>query len=182
MLEIKKIDRFLNTYNEKIKAEAEQLKPIKVCEFDMTKKGIKDIPYHKFDYPGIYFIHIKNNALHQTFESWAKEFVASWTHEQYKGKFVPNPKKIRIKQHLKLKSWIPLYIGKSKNISKRISEHIHLEMDQKTYALKLKHRDHLKNDRFKISTIQVDVQNYDWIMPVLEQALRDKYNPIIGRQ
>lgn len=93
-----------------------------------------------------------------------------------------NSKKGRIKQHSELKEWIPLYIGKSKNIGNRLREYRYLGRDNKTYALKLQSRDHLKDDRFRISTVRIDVINFDWIMPVAERYFRNERNPIIGRQ
>ena len=35
---------------------------------------------------------------------------------------------------------------------------------------------------FKVSTIKVEVKNYDIIMPQLERILRNKINHILGRQ
>jgi len=57
--------------------------------------------------------------------------------------FVPNPKKQRIKVHLdqgELKEWMPLYIGKSKHINRRLWEHVYLPLAKKTFALKLNER------------------------------------------
>lgn len=94
-------------------------------------------------------------------------------------------KYIRIKSHtpVKLNQWIPLYIGKSKNISKRLQEHVFSkDMNAKTYALKLSHRKNLMGKSFRITAIEVNVKNYDLILPVLESTLRNRINPIIGRQ
>ena len=77
---------------------------------------------------------------------------------------------------------MPLYLGKSKNIAGRVWEHINLKLAQPTTAMKLKERSNMANQRFRLSTIRVEVENYDLIMPKLESALRDKYNPVLGRQ
>jgi len=40
----------------------------------------------------------------------------------------------------------------------------------------------MSGQRFRLSTIPVEVKNYDLIVPKLEAALRDVHNPILGRQ
>jgi hypothetical protein len=153
-----------------------------VCEFDLSPDGLSHIPWPDLKYPGVYFIEIQNCRRYNDFASWAEAFQVKWLDEKYRHKFVANPKKARIAKHSQLPEWIPLYIGKSKDISKRVHEHIHLALEKPTFALKLACREHLQGERFRLSAIKVKVENYDWIMPVLEKTLRDKLNPIIGRQ
>lgn len=78
--------------------------------------------------------------------------------------------------------WLPIYIGKNKDIRKRVLEHINLDTNTKTYAMKLKERQNLYGNTFRASYINVDVRNYDFIVPFLEKILREYYNPIIGKQ
>lgn len=133
------------------------------------------------DYPGVYLIEIKaDNSI--TFSNWIDYFRTIWEDPKYKDKFVPNLKTKRIKKHDNLSTWIPLYIGKSKNISKRIKEHIELQLIKPTTALKLKERTNIYGQIFRISTIKVVVSNYDLIMPQVESLMREKYHPILGRQ
>lgn len=81
-----------------------------------------------------------------------------------------------------MESWVPIYLGKCRNIASRVIGHLELGLDQPTTALKLESRHNLKGKVFRLSTVRVDVVNYDLIVPSLERALRDKYNPILGRQ
>lgn len=64
----------------------------------------------------------------------------------------------------------------------RVKEHIFKELGKNTFALKLMERTNLKNETFRLSTIKLEVENYDWIVPVIENSLRNRINPIIGRQ
>lgn len=153
-----------------------------ICDFDLTEKGLAMIPWENLKHSGIYYIQIWNCNSYSDFGTWVQNFQTQWMDAKYRHKFVANPKKSRIAQHSSLPAWIPLYIGKSKNISKRVNEHIYLGLDKPTFALKLANRDHLLNDKFRLSCIRVEVKNYDWIMPILEKTLRDRFNPIIGRQ
>ncbi|WP_157970322.1 hypothetical protein [Albibacterium indicum] len=84
--------------------------------------------------------------------------------------------------HKELKEWIPLYIGKSRNIASRIHGHIFRELDKTTFAMKLKSRENLYGQRFRISYIKLDVNNYDMLVPYVERRLRNKINPIVGKQ
>lgn len=151
-----------------------------ICEFNM--ENCNEIPWGELDCKGIYFIEIKNNYLFLDFKSWVENFQEEWENEMYKKKFVSNLKKVRINKHSELNEWIPLYIGKSKKIKNRIHEHIYKELGKPTFALKLISREHIKKEIFRLSVVRVTTENYDWIMPVFEKTLRDKYNPIIGRQ
>ena len=75
-----------------------------------------------------------------------------------------------------------IYIGKSKNISKRVYEHIFLELNKKTFAMKLFARENLIDEIFRLSAIRIEIKNYDAIIPIVESELRNRFNPLIGRQ
>jgi hypothetical protein len=154
---------------------------IKICQFQV-KKDIQVIPWDELEYPGIYLIEVKNNDKFLTFAEWVKEFRGRWEDQKFIKKFTPNFKKKRIQAHSKLYEWIPLYLGKSRNISKRIYDHIFKELDKPTYAMKLFARDNMRNEIFRIQAIQLKVKNYDTIIPKVEKQLRDALNPLIGRQ
>lgn len=161
------------------------------CEFDTIANSL-DLPYicdlsdentiGKQDYPGIYKIDINTGDTHKDFNSWIAEFQAEWEHPDFLKKFTPNTKKKRIKCHTNLAEWIPIYLGKSKKVSSRVLEHINLGLEKTTFALKLKARPTMIARTFRLSTIQLRVENYDLIAPVLEAALRNRFNPIIGKQ
>jgi hypothetical protein len=107
-----------------------------------------------------------------------------WVTDDYERKHVPNPKKKRVAAHAgkPLPAWLPLYLGKSRDIAGRVLGHLHLKLDQPTNALKLRERSNITGQRFRLSTLRIDVDNYDLIMPRIESALRNLHNPILGRQ
>lgn len=154
----------------------------KICEFKLNKIHIPEIPWGTLKYPGIYLIEIKNDKKFSSFESWVVNFKNEWEDEKYLKCFTPNLKKKRIKQHTNLEEWIPIYIGKSKKIEGRIHEHIFKELHKTTFALKLNARENLENDKFRLKTIKCEVDNYDLIVPIIESQLRNKINPLIGKQ
>lgn len=152
-------------------------------QFNFKLDGIADYSnsLNSLNFPGIYLIEIKTKN-NQTFDEWLTNFKSQWEDPKYKDKFVPNIKAKRTKQHSELTEWIPLYIGKSKNISKRIKEHLYLKLNRPTTALKLKERTNIYQQEFRVSTINIKVINYDLIMPQFENLMRDRINPILGRQ
>ncbi|MRG48641.1 hypothetical protein GFS24_26235 [Chitinophaga sp. SYP-B3965] len=129
---------------------------------------------------GVYFFEIKNSHSLFDAEKWVSSFRIKW--EDWEHYWVPGIKDKRVREHKKFDDWIPLYIGKSKNIGSRINEHIHMECTKHTFAMKLKARPNLFGEIFKVSWIPIDVKNYDMIVPSIESALRNIYHPIIGRQ
>ena len=136
-------------------------------------------------YKGIYLIEIRTTGPHKDLASWFTAFQADWEHPKFKSSFTPNTKKKRIAAHRTLSEWMPLYIGKAKIVSSRVWEHVDLELQAKTFALKLRQRPTLKLRDFRLSTINLtalDVQNYDLVAPAVEQAMRNKLNPLVGRQ
>lgn len=111
-------------------------------------------------------------------------FAKMWHTNPYNLVYSPNVINKRQNMYEKdfTSDWLPLYIGKCKKVKNRILNHINLPKDSKTYALKLKARKNLYGCVFRVSYIQLNVMNYNFIAPSIEQALRDSYNPIIGRQ
>jgi hypothetical protein len=82
-------------------------------------------------------------------------------------------------------SWIPLYVGKSKNVQSRIYEHIE-GLSAKTYGMKLSHRETLKYGiQFRVSYSPLyelgDDIMYE-LVKVIENKVRAEFNPIIGKQ
>lgn len=132
-------------------------------------------------FSGIYLIEIKTDPS-RDYNDWLVEFKNEWEKDEFKKSNVPNLKTKRTTKHCQLGQWFPLYIGKSKSIDKRIKEHINLGLEQPTTSLKLKARGNLYGQVFRVSVVRVNVLNYDLIMPQLENLLRDRINPIIGRQ
>ncbi len=174
------IDQKLTTINKELTQAAATLKFDPICEFNMTTAS--NIPWDKLQHKGIYLIEINNSTKHQTIGDWVEAFQAEWELEEYKRRFVPNLKKKRIKMHSELKEWMPIYLGKSRNIKKRVYEHIFIDLHRNTFALKLNSRENMQNKSFRLNILKIDTENYDWVVPKLEKYFRDKINPIIGKQ
>lgn len=173
---ISTLDLALSTLFKEFSTLANELNFNPICELDDADAIAAQ------QYPGVYLIEIKVLESHASFKAWASWFHGEWVRPEYERMHVPNPKKKRLSAHTELAEWVPLYIGKSKYIAGRVWEHIHLKLEQPTTGMKIGQRLNLVNQRFRLSTIRVEVENYDLIMPKLEGALRDKYNPILGRQ
>lgn len=178
---IKSIDNELKKQFEKLSEIVGDVNFGEIVEFKLNEAAEK-IPWNNIVYPGIYLLEIKNNRSFDSFQKWVDNFKNEWEDEEYLRRFTPNLKKIRIRAHNELTDWIPLYIGKSKNIGGRIHEHIYKELEKTTFALKLMARRNLKDETFRLSAIKIEVENYDAIVPRIEWQLRNRINPIIGKQ
>lgn len=180
------MDRFKNV-DEKL---TEQLKTIIDFAADLSfeakltfelNESINYSLLESLNFAGIYLIEIKTNPQ-KNYKEWLDEFKNEWEKAEFKKAFVPNLKSKRTIKHNQLGQWFPLYLGKSRAISKRIKEHIDLSLKQPTTSLKLKARKNLYGSEFRVSVVRVNVSNYDLIMPQLETLLRNRINPILGRQ
>lgn len=157
---------------------------------------IDDIDIDKFieykDKGGIYYLQIKFNDYFNTLTSKSKIFVflaSEWKKDERKN--IPNiiqkrQVKYEIKQ-LKSNDWIPFYIGKSKKFENRMEEHFNKDSSCETYGLKL----NCVNDTFfsncsyrmKFMDMPYLTQDeYYWSVENIESKLRDKFNPICGKQ
>ncbi len=176
-----KIDNEICTFVKDIKDLAKELEFQQICEF-YPGESLDKKYWDLLSYPGVYLIEIKNDGGFDHINLWMENFKTEWEKPEYIYKYVPNLKKKRIERHIELKEWIPIYIGKSKWVGSRIKEHLYLDLERHTFALKLSSRVNFKASRFRISIIPINVINYDSIVPIIEKTLRDKLNPIIGRQ
>ena len=175
---LESIDHKLSQLNDELTTYIESIDFIPLVDFTLDTTEL--IPWEKIKCSGIYMLEIINDRKFVDFTDWVTHFRKEWENEDYKA--VPGLKKIRIKEHKELGDCIPLYIGKSKNIKGRIKGHIFLGIEQKTFALKLNARKNMKTVTFRLSYIPINANNYDWIVPKVESNLRNKYNPIVGRQ
>ena len=182
MESIKKIDATFSEILHSLGDEITKLTFEEICEFKLNKQHIPEIPWGTLNYSGVYMFEIKNQGNHNSIKSWVDEFTAKWEDIKYKQHFTPNLRKKRIEKHDKLKEWIPIYIGKSRRIEGRVHEHIFMDLYKTTFALKLNARENLQDEIFKLHTIKCEVNNYDWIVPLIESKKRDIINPIVGRQ
>jgi hypothetical protein len=133
-------------------------------------------------YSGIYRIDVSTTGSSLMVGEWIQTLRTEWEHDDFKKKFTPNFKEKRIAQHKVLPEWMPLYLGKSKNVGARVLEHINLPLHKTTFALKLKARPSMSTRSFRLHTLKLPVKNYDLIVPALEAALRNRFHPLIGKQ
>lgn len=147
------------------------------------EKADEIINYNELHYPGVYLFEVGNHDKNSDFKTWSKDFLDKWQHDDYIKKFTPNSRKMRLKAHLESSGfdWVPLYLGKSRNIGNRVHQHIHLDLQKPTFALKLKSRQNIQELSFRLSFAKIDVKNYNVIMPLVESQLRNRLNPILGR-
>lgn len=178
---IKIIDEEITKQLELITAFTKELNFKEICNFELNEK-LENIPWKILAHSGLYLIEVKNKDNFFMFEEWVNDFRLRWEDIEYLKKFTPNFKLKRIRAHTKLEDWIPLYIGKSKNIKSRIHGHIYKDLSKPTFAMKLLARDNMKQETFRISVINLELKNYDAIIPVIENELRNRINPLIGKQ
>ncbi len=166
-LELGRIKKLVNSFN--------FTQPI---EFNL--KNIHETILKKdYGFSGIYLFEIKNSKSFDSFKDWTDDFETKWTSTE--GKF-PKLIKKRIKMHSKIQEWTPLYLGKSQHIMKRIKEHLTLPLEHGTYALKLLNRSNMNMYTFRVRVIRIGVENYDTILPLIENEFRNKIHPITGKQ
>jgi len=164
----------------------DELDELNEIDFKQTKlqnaRGIK----------GIYLFEIYKTET-SNYENWANEFKYRFRGNQkgddernglYLKKWTPNIVNKRLQKHIEnTDEWIPLYIGKSANISERIISHLYSKLGKPPSALKIKERKNLKDERLRIQYIPFpsEIKEYETAATVLESALRKKINPISGK-
>ncbi|WPV65957.1 GIY-YIG nuclease family protein [Chitinophaga sp. LS1] len=178
-------DQF-NEIDQAISNEAARLRQLSgelvfenVIEFELNN-NIPPIAEYLMHRKGVYFFQIKNKDLSLDVLSWVTTFTQLWKDADVI--WVPGIKKARVNAHRSFDEWIPLYIGKSKNVGGRITEHIHQVKDRRTFSMKLKARANLHGEVLRVSWIPLDIVNYDMIAPAIESMLRERINPITGKQ
>lgn len=172
------INKEISSLKNKIQLFAEQLEFKNSEEFILTDRNEKEL-LADFKSAGIYFFEIKTNGEKSLIE-WKNDFIKRWDNIEHS----PNLIKKRAETHKELKDWMPLYIGKRKDLKARVNQHLTLKKDSTTVGMKLCARKNLWGKKFRVSIIQIDTseENYDIIMPIIEFAMRKKYKPIIGKQ
>lgn len=176
MHRIVELDQQLSSLFKDFKATAKELELAEICDLS------DEATIAQQDYPGIYRIDVSTAGCSLEVSAWIEALRIEWEHEDFLKKFTPNFKKKRIAQHRHLLAWMPLYLGKSKNVGKRVLEHINLDLDKTTFALKLKARPSMASRMFRLHTLKLPVQNYDLIVPTVEGALRNHFHPLVGKQ
>lgn len=134
------------------------------------------------NFAGIYLIEVRVSSQSKDFQAWVDLMRAEWGAEKHGKKFTPTLKKMRLSKHSRLYEWMPLYLGKAKNIGKRIREHAYLPLETSTYALKLRARGFEDLTQFRVRVLELRVTNYDIISAAFEAGLRNRLNPVVGKQ
>ncbi len=132
-------------------------------------------------YHGIYRIDIATDGGSKDLKSWLETFKKEWERSD-KIEWTPKLQKKRMDFHTELPAWMPLYLGKSTNVAHRVKQHLNLGIGKTTFALKLKARPRMTERPFRLHAIRLRKESYDLIAPHLEKALRNRYNPIVGKQ
>jgi hypothetical protein len=143
-------------------------------ELDEKFKSLKKVQ-------GIYLFEIYKSELME-FGEWIFEIKKEF--RKHLKVWTPNIVEKRCKFHNASKEkWIPLYIGKSSNLYRRLlKEHINSQLGAPPSSLKLKRRQTLQSQKFRVKYISLDtITNYDLIAIILENKLRDEINPIAGK-
>jgi len=123
-----------------------------------------------------------------TREEWFEEIKRIWSGVERSPSFYRN----RAIHHYyndnsnKFKNdWVPIYVGKSKNVNKRIYDHIE-GMYPDTYGMKLSYREALMGDiKFRVSYSALDEIDDDImfeLVKVIENKVRYEFSPIFGKQ
>lgn len=176
MQRIQKIDADLTRLFCGFEQKAQQL------EFELLG-DLLQVDLESIQFSGLYFLEVWSTTYGATtLDDWLSCFTATWNQEEFKQSFVPSCQKGRMAKHTTVQEWMPLYLGKSEKLGKRVWEHIHLAADKRTFSLKLKARNLLEGNRYRLSVLRLDVANYPILAPKIEAALRRKHLPLVGRQ
>jgi hypothetical protein len=176
MNELESIDEEMKILYERLKKQIQTLEF--EVQYEVKLQKDMDLSFLKnLKFQGVYLFEIST-------QRWKtlNDFISRWEDEKYIKHWTPNPKKTRVQYHKELIEWMPIYLGKSRNVGKRVTEHFNLNLHKPTTAMKLLARENLYGEMLRISSIRLDIFNYDWVVPIVETELRDKINPILGRQ
>ncbi|WP_322970683.1 hypothetical protein [Faecalibacter sp. LW9] len=182
MTNLKQLDEKLTALDIDLKSMVNEIQFKEIGIYTYEDFVSQDLNFNEFNFKGLYMFEIRNNGNFEDIQDWKIDFITKWNDDDFFVKSVPKIIKERIKNLNKYEEWIPLYIGKSQTVGSRIKEHIYLTFNKTTSALKLNARHNLKGETFRISVAEINVNNYNWIVPVLENELRKKLNPIVGKQ
>jgi hypothetical protein len=172
-----KLDRQLQRLLARFELAASKLRFRQICLLSQGQTIARQ------QYRGVYLIEIKTPGRDDSLAGWIKSFQAQWDHPRFARAFTNTTKQKRIRKHKRLREWMPLYIGRSQKVGHRVGEHIALPRKARTFAMKLRMRGtFFKRNQFRLRTIKIDTQHYHVWAPILERVLRDKHNPIVGRQ
>lgn len=163
-----------------------------ICEFDRNvlpvhiggnNNALVDIP----DGHGIYLFEAKFRKEKVQRETFVEYFNSLWNKDRASIIHYPAIIKSRIalvQKNFNKKQWVPIYLGKTEHLNRRINAHINLGPDKKTFALKLAARKKtLCYVSFRVKYIKIrNTQETQILLSKIETVLRRKIGPILGRQ
>lgn len=174
-----------------------------ICEFQLGDNQIefdKKLDNIEKNDTGIYLFEIKRDT-DQKYEEWIEDFTKRFrgledNEKCFLHKFTPNVINKRKNKHKAEEGhqeveWIPLYLGKSMNIRKRVLVHVFSELGKPPFALKLNSRLNdennlvFSNETFRLKVLRLEnleEKTYNSVGSYLEKILREKISPIVGKQ
>lgn len=162
----------------KIKSEFNYNKKVDISWYENYK--------HKI---GIYYFEIKFNSIstNRKYNKIDEYLEKEWGLSDRGAN--PSIIKDRVDKHdIKNNIWIPFYIGKSKDLKTRLGQHINFTAkNKKTSALRLNEIENgiFKDADYRVRFIELDRYNGDdkyWVVGRIESIIRNKINPICGKQ
>jgi len=177
MSRIKDLDRQITPLIATLQHHAKRLAFRRVCRLDDEEMIARQL------YAGVYLIEIHVEVRRfKTVEKWLEKFKAEWDGDRPKKHFTPGTKAKRVKEHPRLKAWMPLYLGiRMTTVAERIQQHMSLKAAANTGGLKLKSRRKIRLHDLRLSTIELELNSYASMMPAIESTLRNELHPILGR-
>lgn len=141
---------------------------------------------------GIYIFWANFSNWHRAENSKLKErlndFSKIWDEPQKENiKYSPRSNKGNIEYWVKknhsLGKKLPFYVGKSEKLWSRVAQHIKLEGEKSTYALKLKARKNmLSGIKFNVVLLPLHTEKEGYfLVGLVEKMIRKKLRPIIGK-
>lgn len=167
---------------------------VKSCEKRLCEKGIKfevcetDQISVPFNGSGIYMFWANFSEWNKSNKPWdalLSEFLDNWDKPEENISYFPKSNRKRsILGNYDINDFVPFYLGKSKNLADRVNQHLYLEPNKRTYALKLNHRcDLLRGIIFEINWLPLETTKSTYfLVDKVESILREHFMPIVGKQ
>lgn len=174
-MKIQDIDDLVDPLKRKLDEIVEGMDFVEVCDL-YDKEEIK-----RLNFNGLYLIEVSSKGYNNLSE-WLEYFIPLWDRADFSKSFTPTTKKSRISKHSCLKEWMPMYLGRSRDVSSRLLQHIELPKEKRTFSLKFEARDNLENINFRVLIIKLNLRNYAFVSDYLESGMRDRLSPIVGKQ
>jgi hypothetical protein len=190
MKRIKEIDKMLNSLMKELKSE-DILALIHSHLTDVTTfkefntNPDDNIKLDLLNEAGLYYFEIKLPTPSNNLDQCRLNMKSFWDSREIKD-FINSPQiiKSRLEARTDFSGWIPLYLGKGEKLEQRINQHLNLKGSSKTYAMKLCNRhSKLKGCLFRFNTLYIkDLKETQIVITNIEEAIRHKLQPIVGKQ